>query len=246
MDMMDCSDIRRFLHAYIDCEFDEREKIELELHLAQCAHCRQEVGYYKALRKQVRHTLQKESAPPQLRASVLQALDAQQEPFLGSFSFSLATTGAVLCALGIFLWAPSIQDNLQRTINPSKQASTGSASGVSPVSTQAASTHSESAETRTGRQAFNHKLVSLTNDVMAASQQHLSQDDDTSFTQRNLCAPHRRAMRAQRGGWLFSNALPTRAARRNQAGLLRANSIDDPRCDPPGGHPFLRQASFEQ
>ena len=65
---MDCSEIRRFLHAYIDLEFDEREQIEFELHLSQCTCCRKEVNYYRAQRRTLRNKIPCKVAPLPLEA----------------------------------------------------------------------------------------------------------------------------------------------------------------------------------
>ncbi len=108
---MDCSELRRFLHAYIDLEFDEREQIEFELHLAQCTRCREEVNYFRAQRRTLRKTLPCEIAPMQLKALIHTTLDNEVRIQRGWFSLSMATVGAFMLALGTLLWSPTVNNS---------------------------------------------------------------------------------------------------------------------------------------
>lgn len=109
--MMDCSEIRRFLHAYIDLEFDEREQIEFELHLAQCNCCREEVNYYRALRRTLRKNVPCKVAPAHLESLIKGTIDQEIRNQQGWFSLSLATVGAFALALGTFLYSSNVNVN---------------------------------------------------------------------------------------------------------------------------------------
>lgn len=107
---MDCSEIHRFLHAYIDLEFDEREEIEFELHLGQCRSCREEVNYYRALRRTLRQKLPNRVAPLRLETMIRETLNTEERIQRGWFSLSMATIGAFVFALGTFLWSSHVHE----------------------------------------------------------------------------------------------------------------------------------------
>ena len=49
-----CLEVQRFLHPYMDGEFDDREELELEQHLQHCSHCQQELRLHQSLKRQMR------------------------------------------------------------------------------------------------------------------------------------------------------------------------------------------------
>lgn len=107
---MTCSEIRRFLHAYIDDEFGEREQIEFELHIRQCSHCRDEVNYYRAMRRTLRQKLPSKVAPMHLENMIRDTLHTEEQIQRGWLSFSMATVGAFCLALFVFLWSPAVDE----------------------------------------------------------------------------------------------------------------------------------------
>jgi len=73
---MNCQDVQKFIHAYLDGEFDEREWATLAAHLEQCSSCRRMVDFEERFRAALKRSLPPVAAPEALRASVGRALDA--------------------------------------------------------------------------------------------------------------------------------------------------------------------------
>lgn len=110
---MDCSEIHRFLHAYIDLEFDEREEIEFELHLGQCRSCREEVNYYRALRRTLRQKMPAQVAPLRMETMIRETLVTEERIQRGWWSLSMATVGAFVFAIATFLWSSHVYEEPQ-------------------------------------------------------------------------------------------------------------------------------------
>lgn len=105
--MMNCTETRRFLHAYLDGEFDERERVEFEFHLMHCSVCHDEVSYYQALRTKLREEVPCAVAPVALEATIRCALRHDSEkvrPVMTGLSFSMAALMACVVVGGISLW----------------------------------------------------------------------------------------------------------------------------------------------
>ncbi len=106
---MKCTEIDHFVDPFIDDEFDERERAEVEMHLGACPACRQNVEVQGILRQRVREVATEVSAPARLRARVLAELEACQVTHRGGWamgrwrSLSLASVGVVLLGLGLAL-----------------------------------------------------------------------------------------------------------------------------------------------
>jgi anti-sigma factor RsiW len=105
---MDCSELERSVDAYLDAEFDERERAEAEAHLAGCRHCRAMVEAQGRLRAALRAKLREAMAAPAssgrapdaLRARLKRSLARERRP-LWRRAFApvpLATVAA--CAAG--------------------------------------------------------------------------------------------------------------------------------------------------
>jgi len=78
---MDCREVQGFLHAYLDGEFDEAERVAVATHLRTCEECGRRVKFEEAFRQKVRGSLQHETrTPPQLRARVREALAEVERP----------------------------------------------------------------------------------------------------------------------------------------------------------------------
>jgi anti-sigma factor (TIGR02949 family) len=110
------------VQAYFDGEVDAVTAAELERHAERCAECRALLGDLKAMRSALRQELPRDSAPPQLRARVLRALDVESRKSAASAkpsrrapwrlpSFWLGTLAGVAAALlatvGLPLLAPT-------------------------------------------------------------------------------------------------------------------------------------------
>lgn len=72
--MMTCEEFARFVDAYVDHEFDDRERAEMDVHLRECPHCREEVDFAVKLKEGVRGCLL-ESAPAELRSRIFQDIE---------------------------------------------------------------------------------------------------------------------------------------------------------------------------
>ena len=106
--VMDCSEIERSVDAYLDGEFDGREKAEADAHVAACARCQalvaREARQHAALRSSLRAALGPEApagrAPPALRARVIEALAREKRPLWRRVLSPVPMAAAAACAAG--------------------------------------------------------------------------------------------------------------------------------------------------
>lgn len=83
MATMDCRELERSIDAYVDGEFDDRERAEVEAHLGTCPRCRATAEARTRLRAAMRARLQAAvaaPAPEHLRARVRETLSARPRP----------------------------------------------------------------------------------------------------------------------------------------------------------------------
>lgn len=71
---MHCFDARRFIPAFVDGEFDERDRGEFEAHLRACRDCRTAARFEAWFVEGVRRAMPKTPAPPGLRDRILAQL----------------------------------------------------------------------------------------------------------------------------------------------------------------------------
>ncbi|GEM_PF-3406216 len=71
---MNCEDVMKFSFAYLDGEFDARDRVELEAHLAMCGHCRDAVQHDATFRSTVRKHLVATPCDPEMKLRVQQRL----------------------------------------------------------------------------------------------------------------------------------------------------------------------------
>ncbi len=77
---MKCKDFLPLIDTYVDGEFDELESDELEMHLSACPECRKKVDSQINWKRSFKQCLEGETAPVDLRASILgQILTPQTE-----------------------------------------------------------------------------------------------------------------------------------------------------------------------
>jgi mycothiol system anti-sigma-R factor len=69
-----CNTFQRFIDAYLDGEFAERDRVELEAHLDECEPCRHKVRLQAEWKRAVRAAAPHEAAPAALRQRVERAL----------------------------------------------------------------------------------------------------------------------------------------------------------------------------
>ena len=108
MAAMDCTELQRSIDAYLDGEFDDRERAEAEAHLAVCPRCRETAerqGRAK-LREAMAPPAEAGRAPARLRERVEASLSRQQRRPIWRRAFSpipaatlAACAGAVLVLL---------------------------------------------------------------------------------------------------------------------------------------------------
>ncbi|HZZ83649.1 MAG TPA: zf-HC2 domain-containing protein [Anaeromyxobacteraceae bacterium] len=101
---MDCEELERSLDAFVDGEFEERERAEVEAHVALCERCRalveEHTRFQLALRSRLRCCLGEGTpagrAPAELRERILEAIAHERRPLWRSPALAAA---ALLLAL---------------------------------------------------------------------------------------------------------------------------------------------------
>jgi anti-sigma factor (TIGR02949 family) len=73
---MRCNDVERFVHPYVDGEFDTIERANFEQHVAECATCRELVAFQTAFKSNLKARLRRPAAPEALQGRIVAALDA--------------------------------------------------------------------------------------------------------------------------------------------------------------------------
>ena len=76
---MGCEDFEPFIDAYIDEEFGERERADMEAHLGICDECRRRVQVQLTFKEQLREQLGSEKAPKSLRDRVIAGLEEVEQ-----------------------------------------------------------------------------------------------------------------------------------------------------------------------
>lgn len=67
---MNCQDMEKFIHVYLDREFAEADRADFEAHLVECDHCRQLARFEQTFKQQLKTSL----AHPSLRLDEREAL----------------------------------------------------------------------------------------------------------------------------------------------------------------------------
>ena len=105
-----CADVQKFVHPYLDGEFEDADRVELEHHLSTCATCRQAVAFEQSFKAALKTRLRRPVAPAALRGRVLEALDrADAEgngpvPSLWRRLAPATAIAAAAAAAAFFLW----------------------------------------------------------------------------------------------------------------------------------------------
>jgi anti-sigma factor RsiW len=105
---MDCSEIERSIDAYLDDEFDARERAEADLHLSTCARCHglaEERGRVReALRTKLREAMSPSTpagrAPPELRSRIEGSLAQRRRPLWRRALSPIPISTVAACAAG--------------------------------------------------------------------------------------------------------------------------------------------------
>src|SRR5262245_59240216 len=75
-----CAEVQRFIDAYIDGEFADDDRAEMDRHFAACEACRAEANRQQHWKSMVRARLSRPSAPYGLHARIQRALDNESAP----------------------------------------------------------------------------------------------------------------------------------------------------------------------
>jgi anti-sigma factor RsiW len=72
---MNCHEFQLFSDAYVDDEFSDRERAEIEAHLRECDGCRTQVESKIRFKEQFKEVLGEETAPDSLRERIVEGID---------------------------------------------------------------------------------------------------------------------------------------------------------------------------
>lgn len=71
----DCQEVRKFIEVYLDGEFDEADRNEVEAHLMKCCSCRSHAAYEHRFREAVRARVPKSQISEELNNRLIMATD---------------------------------------------------------------------------------------------------------------------------------------------------------------------------
>lgn len=122
---MTCQELERFIHPYLDGEFQPEERLELEEHLRGCEACARAVHAERevqaALRRAARHAVQGTRAPAALRAGIERGLRSEQRRGqavlwvrASAAALVVATAGGVWVATRPDAHQPYVEDAARR------------------------------------------------------------------------------------------------------------------------------------
>jgi anti-sigma factor RsiW len=108
---IDCTELERSIDAYLDGEFDARERAEVDAHLAACPRCRATASAQGRLREALRARLREAMsppaaagrAPPALRARIELAIARQRRPLWRRALAPIPISTMAACAAGAIL-----------------------------------------------------------------------------------------------------------------------------------------------
>lgn len=93
---MNCKDIHKFVHPFIDGEFDEREEVAFSAHLTQCSACREIVAFEEAVKEKLKQTIVEAKAPQHLHERMRKRLDKEEKISRNFWGFRW------------YIWAPAL------------------------------------------------------------------------------------------------------------------------------------------
>jgi anti-sigma factor RsiW len=116
---MDCRELERSVDAFLDAEFDDRERAEAEAHLAGCERCRATVEAQARMRDAVRRKLREAMAAPApagcapaaLRERLERSLAHQRRPLWRRALTPLPMATVAACAAGVLVVLASHSGN---------------------------------------------------------------------------------------------------------------------------------------
>jgi anti-sigma factor RsiW len=72
---MNCKDVQRCVHAFVDEELEPKHIVELETHISNCEACQSVVDFEKWFKAELQVTVGRISAPPSLTSQIQGSLD---------------------------------------------------------------------------------------------------------------------------------------------------------------------------
>jgi anti-sigma factor (TIGR02949 family) len=105
---MRCTQVQKYIHAYLDGELGTDMTVEVERHLDECTRCREQTEFEATFIDRVRSGVSADSAPPGLAAQVGSLLDAEDarsrsRRYLGAVA-GFAAAAVLAIAAGLGLW----------------------------------------------------------------------------------------------------------------------------------------------
>lgn len=92
-----CAEVQRFLHPFMDGEFEGREEMEVEQHLRECESCRNEMLLYQTCKREMRQHHMAASASQELKSRI--RLDLQQAEGGPRTSWGVTLSAAAMLCL---------------------------------------------------------------------------------------------------------------------------------------------------
>jgi anti-sigma factor (TIGR02949 family) len=105
---MRCNEVERLVQPYVDGEFEESERGELEEHIASCPTCQAQVSFHVRFKADLKARVRRPALPEGLRERVLGALDRADDagegpvPRIWRRALPVAGVLAVAAALVVF------------------------------------------------------------------------------------------------------------------------------------------------
>lgn len=109
---MNCQEVQKFVHVYVDGEFGDDERREFELHLQQCGDCRAVVRFEERFKAAVQSRIPKLKAPERLLHAVREDLDKEPEPATSAGAWryvAIPAAAMAAAALLVFILWPTGQ-----------------------------------------------------------------------------------------------------------------------------------------
>lgn len=101
---MRCTQVQKYIHAYLDGELGTDMTVEVERHLDDCARCREQMEFEAAFIDRVRTGVAQVQAPASLGAEVRSMLDAEQTRSRNRRWLGLSAGFAAAAALLVAAW----------------------------------------------------------------------------------------------------------------------------------------------
>lgn len=101
LEAMDCAEVQKFVHPFIDGEFEPGERARFAAHLVACARCRELVSFEESFKASLRARLARPTVPPALRERLQGALDAAPSPSQG-LAWRAFRIAPIAAAAGLF------------------------------------------------------------------------------------------------------------------------------------------------